>query len=206
MSRPKNPDLAQIRRLYEESLKQHGVTPPGVGWRDPVSHALRFSKLAAVIAVRDESFSVNDLGCGYGAYYEWLVNNGYRVGHFRGHDISEKMLAEARVRFPAAEFAHGERLGTPADYSFACGIFNVRLEAGEDDWRAHIEATLDNLNAFSLRGFAFNLLTTYVDYREPHLYYGDPCYFFDFCKRRFSKKVSLLHDYRLFEWTIHVVK
>jgi hypothetical protein len=114
------------------------------------------------------------------------------------------MLAEARVRFPAAEFAHGDRLDTPADYSFACGIFNVRLEAREDDWRAHIEATLDNVNAFSLRGFAFNLLTTYVDYREPHLYYGDPSYFFDFCKRRYSRNVSLLHDYPLFEWTILV--
>jgi hypothetical protein len=56
----------------------------------------------------------------------------------------------------------------------------------------------------SRRGFAFNLFTTYVDWKEDHLYYGDPGFFFDFCKRELSRSVALLHDYPLWEWTMVV--
>jgi hypothetical protein len=37
--------------------------------------------------------------------------------------------------------------------------------------------------------------------QRPDLYYG-----FDFCKRRFSRNVALLHDYGLYDFTILVRK
>jgi hypothetical protein len=43
-----------------------------------------------------------------------------------------------------------------------------------------------------------------VDWKQDDLYYGDPLFFFDHCKRTFSRTVTLLHDYPLYEWTIHV--
>ena len=196
--------LRPIAKLYEESLTQHGTAPMGVGWRDEASHLLRLRKLA--YAIDYANTSINDLGCGYGAFYDYLVKEGVAVRQFRGYDISEKMLVRARSLHPDGEFLLGSALDRPAEYSFACGIFNVRLEQSEQSWLAHIERTLDNLNAFSTRGFAFNLLTTWVDYREAHLYYGDPLHFFDLCKRRYSRSVALLHDYPLYEWTIVVRK
>ena len=56
------------------------------------------------------------------------------------------------------------------------------------------------------KGISFNLLTKYADYEADNLYYGDPLYFFDYCKRNLSKYVTLLHDYELYEWTILVKK
>lgn len=200
------PDLSPIRKLYEDGLDRHGVASPAVGWRDEAGHRLRFAKLATVIDAASGPASVNDLGCGYGAFHEYLVETGVAPAHFRGYDISARMVAEARKRVPGAEFREGSAIEAMADYSFACGIFNVRLTESEADWLAHIERTLDNLHAFSTRGFAFNLLSTYVDYREPHLFYGDPCHFFDLCKRRYARKVALLHDYPLYEWTIAVTR
>jgi len=198
-------DLQPIVRLYEESLEQHGLKPLGVGWRDEDSHLLRFDKLATVIDVGERS-SINDLGCGYGALHDYLISRGIKVSVFRGYDISDKMLEQAKIRVPHGDFRKSSVLDETADYSFASGIFNVRLQEGEANWLGHIERTLDNLFQHSSRGFAFNLLSTYVDYREPHLYYGDPLHFFDYCKRRYSRRVSLLHDYPLFEWTITVRK
>ena len=205
MSERDPPNLRSVAKLYEDSLEQHGVKPLGVGWRDEVSHRLRFEKLAAVIE-RGDAVSINDLGCGYGAFHDFLGTVGVEVSLFRGYDVSEMMLREARERVPAGEFHCASLLDANADYSFASGIFNVRLQESEDVWLSHVERTLDNLFEFSERGFAFNLLSTYVDYREPHLFYGDPLYFFDRCKRRYSRRVSLLHDYPLFEWTITVRK
>jgi hypothetical protein len=38
------------------------------------------------------------------------------------------------------------------------------------------------------------------------LYYADPLFFFDYCKTRFSRFVTLIHDYPLYEFTILVRK
>jgi SAM-dependent methyltransferase len=201
-------DLAGVAKLYEDSLRQHGAVPMGVGWRDIDSHRVRFKKLAAVIRENQELISVNDLGCGYGAFFEYLMESGVSLRQFRGYDLSEEMLAEARRRTSESnvEFALGSRLDQSADYCFASGIFNVRLKTGEEEWRQHILDTLDNMYEMARFGLAFNLLTSYVDWRDDNLFYGDPAFFFDHCKRRYSKHVALLHDYPLWEWTIHVQK
>jgi hypothetical protein len=50
------------------------------------------------------------------------------------------------------------------------------------------------------------MLTKYsdADRMRGDLYYGDPAFFFDHCKRSFSRNVALLHDYGLYEFTILV--
>jgi len=58
------------------------------------------------------------------------------------------------------------------------------------------------------QGMAFNMLTKYsdADRMRPDLYYADPLFFFDYCKRNFAKNVALLHDYHLYDFTIIVRK
>ena len=107
-----------------------------------------------------------------------------------------------------ARFIHSAVPDRVADYGMASGIFNVRLEAGDDDWMQHITNTLDVLNETSERGFAFNCLTSYSDQHlmRDYLFYANPGQLFDLCKRRFSRNVALLHDYDLYEFTILVRK
>jgi len=38
------------------------------------------------------------------------------------------------------------------------------------------------------------------------LYYADPIFLFEHCRRTFSRFVSLIHDYPLYEFTILVRK
>jgi hypothetical protein len=133
-----------------------------------------------------------------------LEKSNFNISHYRGYDISEKMIENARkfVNDKRAEFIHGDKITKIADYSFASGIFNVKFEVNEDLWQKYVEYILYNMNEYSKRGFSFNILTKYVDFKKDHLYYADPLYYFDFCKSNFTKKVSLFHDYELFEWTI----
>jgi len=199
------PDLAPIAGLYEDSLSRFGQTAMGVGWRTEDSQRLRFEKLLHVLdGAGDEPIEVNDLGCGYGALFEHLERGPCPVATYVGYDISEEMLQAARQRVPPTRgrLVAGDRVTEPADYSFASGIFNVRLSADEASWSAYVRTTVRNLAEYSRRGFAFNLLTTYCDYKEEHLFYGDPLWWFDWCKREVTPSVALLHDYPLFEWTI----
>jgi hypothetical protein len=51
-----------------------------------------------------------------------------------------------------------------------------------------------------------NALTAHndVDKRRANLFYADPAEWFEHCRRSYSRHVSLLHDYPLYEFTILV--
>jgi len=201
--------LAKVGKLYSENVQRLGVQPTAVGWRDADTHNMRFRKLAAVIdaASPTDPLTVNDYGCGYGAMFNFLAGYSPDLVRYDGYDISPEMLAAAKdqVTDERSHWHQSSTIETDADFSFVSGTFNVRFEASDAKWQEFITNTLQMLAAKSQRGIAFNLLSTYVDWREDHLYYGDPGWFFDYCKRNLSGRVTLLHDYPLYEWTIYVV-
>jgi SAM-dependent methyltransferase len=201
--------LAGVGAYYSERLREHGMTARGVDWNSEASQAVRFDQLLKVCDA-GTGFSLNDLGCGYAGLVDALAARGTAF-EYRGWDISEAMVQAACVRFagdPRVRVQTGSIPDSPADYTVASGIFNVRLDAPDDEWLAHILETLDVMDRVTTRGFAFNCLTKYSDRdrMRDYLYYADPCLLFDHCKRRYARNVSLLHDYDLYEFTILVRK
>lgn len=201
--------LSPIADYYTDKLNTHGETPRGVDWNGEESQFLRFSQLCKIIGIASD-FSVNDLGCGYGAMYDYLLKT-YNKVTYNGYDVSTAMIEAAMQRHPGAASARyvvSDKPDVIADYGIASGIFNVRLGHKDADWLKYIEKTLAILHETSSKGFAINCLTSYSDEdkKRPDLFYADPCYLFDYCKRRFSRNVSLLHDYNLYEFTLLVRK
>jgi SAM-dependent methyltransferase len=201
--------LAEVAEYYSGKLAQHGDTARGVDWNGDESQYLRFAQLCKVI---DETvpFSLNDLGCGYGALLDYLRAQ-FRAINYYGCDVSAEMIEAARRRHPSDASVHFSRSAEPpllSDYGIASGIFNVRLRRSDGEWRIYLESMLDVLNRTSGKGFAFNCLTSYSesDKMKDYLYYADPLVLFDLCKRRYSREVALLHDYGLYEFTIIVRK
>lgn len=200
---------AEVADYYSAKLAKHGETPRGVDWNGEESQVLRFQQLSKVIA-QPSGFSVNDLGCGYGAMFEYLDSRYHEIS-YRGVDISSDMIQAARKRYATSSnscFTVSADPAEIADYSVASGIFNVRLDRSDDEWLNYMKATLEVLDRSSHRGFAFNCLTCYsdADKMRSYLYYADPCALFNLCKRRYSRHVALLHDYDLYEFTILVRK
>ncbi len=201
--------LSEVGAYYTSKLRDHGATPRGVDWNSADSQALRFDRLLEVC--RDEAApSIIDYGCGYGALADHLRSAG-RSFRYQGFDISAEMVAAARARHqgrPESGFVADESQLAPADYALAGGIFNVRLGTPDEVWSAYLRDTLVRLDALGVRGFAFDALSLYSDpeRRRPDLYYADPLALFDHCKRTFSPRVALLHDYPLYEFTILVRK
>lgn len=198
--------LGDVGGLYTSNVEKYGAEPAAVGWRDRETHELRFDKLCEVLPRDGVPFTVNDHGSGYGALFEYLVAKDYPVSAFCGTDISVDMLevARARVTDPRAAFVEATLPPSEADYTFVSGTFNVRLGASEEAWEQYVKDTLVTLAERSRRGLAFNLLSTYVDWRDDNLFYADPKSFFDFCRTELGRYVSLLHDYPLYEWTMLV--
>jgi hypothetical protein len=119
------------------------------------------------------------------------------------------MVHEARKRHGGAADARFTQAAEPteaADYGVASGIFNIRFERSDAECQAHLLDTLDGLWRTSARGCAFNCLTRYSqpEKMRAELYYADPCVLFDACQRRYARRVVLLHDYELYDFTIIV--
>lgn len=128
------------------------------------------------------------------------------------------MLIEFRKKFSNYYFGNyylflsdklNIKLNFKVDYVVVSGTFNVKFGINTKNYKKYVLEKLNEINEIneiSLKGFSFNLLTKYVDYKKRHLFYADPLFFFDYCKKNFSKYVSLIHDYPLYEFTILVYK
>ena len=197
----------QARAYYEAKLRAHGATPAGMDWNSQASQELRFGQLARLWEDEPQA-GIVDYGCGYAALATYLRGRGHQ-GPYVGFDVSAEMiqaagghvaaLGECRVTSQRAEL-------TPTDYAVASGVLNVKQQASDAAWASYVHETIADLAALGGRGFGFNALTLYSDAekRRPDLYYADPLELFDHCKRTYSRFVTLLHDYPLYEFTILV--
>lgn len=206
--------MDKIADYYSSQLGKHGATARGVDWNGEESQLLRFQQLVKIFGSDESDLDgqiVADLGCGYGALYEYLVDMGFREFVYHGYDISDEMCHATSRRlsqYDGVSVRHSSQISERCDYGVASGIFSVKIEETDERWQKHIYAVLDAMNDMCEKGFSFNCLTSYsdADRVKDYLYYADPAKIFDYCKRNFSKNIALLHDYGLYEFTILVRK
>jgi SAM-dependent methyltransferase len=198
---------ARVRDYYDDKLRTHGATPRGADWNSLDSQELRFRQLGRLWAGEPDA-AILDYGCGYGAMAGWLRRQGH-TGAYLGFDVSSEMIAAAAAANagqPDVSFASARPTLAPADYAVASGVMNVKMDTPDAAWRAYVLETIADLAALGRRGFAFNALTSYsdADKQRGDLHYADPLELFDHCKRTYSRFVTLLHDYPLYEFTLLV--
>ena len=136
--------LDHVNSYYSDKLKQFGPVAQGADWKSLDSQFLRFDQLCKLLP-SSERFSILDYGCGYAALISYLRERGF-VFDYRGFDISEEMLIEGRKLYgsgPDIQFFQDENTLEPVDYTFASGIFNVKLETSAEEWTKYILHSLD---------------------------------------------------------------
>lgn len=202
-------ELDNVKKYFSDKLKAHGPTHLGVDYNSTESQEARFFQLIKVIDA-SAKYSLLDFGSGYGGMYDYLVRLGHRL-HYVGYDIADPMILKGRELHPDNPdcwFTSDLQEVPMVDYAVVSGTFNMKLEADFEAWTEIVLEALQQMNRCASKGLAFNMLTKYsdADRMRPDLYYGDPCFFFDYCKRNFSRNVALLHDYNLYDFTILVRK
>ena len=126
-----------------------------------------------------------------------------------GFDVSERDGRGRRLPRPSPSNAAGSPRARPhCSRRTTCLRAAVQREAGHapGEWRLYIEETLRTMASLARRGLAFNALTVYSDpdRRRPDLYYADPLGRCSISASAPSPSVvALLHDYPLYEFTIH---
>jgi SAM-dependent methyltransferase len=198
---------AGIEVYYTDKVLTHGAMPRGVDWESGDTQALRFAQLLEVCDFSN-AFSLNDVGCGYGALLEFLAKfHAATSVDYLGIDISAAMIGHARRLWRnrrRVNFVVAHASPRMADYSIASGLFNVKLDQPTAVWESYIAKTLADMHKTSRRGFAFNFLAPQAAKQapQPELYRTSPQRWIERCEREFGSSVKLLRGYGLREFTL----
>ena len=202
---------AALARYYTDTVQTYGATPHGVDWRCVPTQELRFVQLLKLCDF-SAPFSLNDLGCGYGALLAYLAkrHDATPVAYL-GVDVSAAMIDAAlqlwsKRRGRHTEFAVGHASARAADYSVASGIFNVKLDPSAARWRRFVAATLDQLHATSRRGFAVNFMAPLPRGTKDSagLYRTPAGVWRRYCEQRLGARVEVITGYGMREYTLLV--
>jgi SAM-dependent methyltransferase len=200
---------ADVERYYTQKVLMYGATAPGVDWTCRPTQELRFVQLLKLCDFR-LPFSLNDVGCGYGALLSFLAkrHRGAKVDYL-GTDLSQAMIDQVKPsRRPSirSRFVVASSIPRVADYSVASGIFNVRLQQSTACWTLFVEQMLTAMHAASRLGFAVNFLAPVGSGMQdiPELYRTSPEVWMHYCERQFNAKVELARDYGMCEFTLLV--
>ncbi|QFT77190.1 trans-aconitate 2-methyltransferase [Erythrobacter sp. THAF29] len=201
-------DIEALAKHYSELVKKHGDAAESAQYADRGTQERRMEVLCEIGVTK--SSKVLDFGCGTGQMLSLLKRTIGFEGEYVGYDISPEAIKFARNAHPEGRFEVRDIIAEPAeesfDYVLVSGVFNNLIT----DNRGFFETISRTLMAQARKGYAFNMLSRYVDYLDEGLFYEDPAYAFQFCKEELSPLVSLRHDYAVregsmpFEFTIYV--
>jgi SAM-dependent methyltransferase len=196
-----------VNDYYTKRLAKYGSTALGVDWICTPSQELRFVQLLKLCDF-SRPFSMNDLGCGYGALLAYLSKRHAEAAiDYLGIDLSFSMIESAKSLWQktfGAEFVVGHASSRIADYSLASGIFNVKLDQPVKLWERYIRKTLADMHSMSARGFAVNFMAVQEPNQvpQPNLYRTRPDMWVRYCERVLGCGTDIVENYGLREFTL----
>ncbi len=202
-----------MEKHYSRTLREYGATSRGVDWGSNLKKVrMRHAKMAELMKEnKSKNPSILDVGCGYGAFYEYLQKNRLGSIHYTGIDVSLPMIIKAKDLHPRADFLVGDFMEKDFghrrfDYIVCNGIFTQKLSVPEKDMRFYLRKFISKMNKLSRKGFAFNTMSSHVNFRRRHLLYMDPAELLDYVLKNVSRRVVMDHVALPYEYVCYVYK
>jgi SAM-dependent methyltransferase len=209
-----HPISKAMKEHYSKTFSEHGTNSMGVDWGSQEDRAfLRHQKIADVFDLKDEEFSVLDVGCGYGAFLDYLNDskNSYKNIEFVGIDVVPEMVETGQSNHPDARFICSDILqhnfeDQIFDYVVCNGILTQKLTANDDDMEDFAHQIIQRMFSLCRKGIVFNGMTSYVNFQVDNLFYKDPLEMLSWVMSEVSPHVKLNHAYPLYEYMIYAYK
>jgi cyclopropane fatty-acyl-phospholipid synthase-like methyltransferase len=198
--------IEDLQSHYKNLFIQHGDSAEAVQYASRESQERRFKFLVEVGDLNGKS--ILDFGCGTGQLYAYLQTQGVTVS-YHGVEIVDEFIELCQSKYPSQSFGKIDAFeGKNFDYVFVSGVFNNLIKNN----REFYQSTLKKLFGMTRIGLSFNMMSAYVDYQDPGLFYEYPENVFSFLKKEITPYVSLRNDYEVktgvipFDFTVYAYR
>ena len=204
----------EMKAHYSQRFDEFGATSRGVDWSKEEDVCVRYDKMLAVmgqeLADINNQITLLDVGCGYGGLFAYAEKKGIKM-QYTGIDVASNMISWAKKHLDNGKFIEADF----TQYSFGkrkfgfivCnGILTQKLSASLLDMDEFAKKLIKKMFDLCDKGIAFNVMSTYVNFFAPNLYYKHPAELLSYCLSEISRKVKLDHSYGLYEYTLYVYK
>jgi SAM-dependent methyltransferase len=197
-------DITTVASLYNSRFDLYGRDIKTVGWGNEVSQNLRFEVLFRGLNLKGKT--ILDVGCGLGdliPYLEQRTNGDFK---YIGIDIAEKLVHNAILTYGGnnRDFYVGDIFSLKdinVDISILSGALSFK-EPGIEDYACEVMKAMFDV---SREAASLNFLTKYVDFELEKNQHYQPELIYSWAKK-LSKRINLLDDYPLYEFTIQILK
>src|SRR5215831_16065930 len=195
-------DVSQVVRRYQQRIAEHGATFASLNSGDEHKQELRHGVLAS--ALRGVNPSILEVGCGLAGFYSHLLRN-HQNCSYRGYDIVPEYVAECRRNYPEAHFelrnVFLEGIDGVYDTIIMSQVLNNRYVKSDNMQVMHraLKLAFEHTRV----SVAVDMLSTYVEFRNPDLFYYSPEEIFRIAKE-IAPRVVIRHDYRAFEFCVQL--
>jgi len=211
----------EIAEYFEGLLEKHGDHYLSLDWNSKESQLVRFSVLLDIIsfAQKKDDFSILDVGCGIGHFYEFLQETNLLDAlkiDYSGIDISGKMIDFSKKKYPKIDFRVidliSDKFDKTYDYLACSGIFNVRM-ADIASHKETVKKMLSRMYHLSDHGVSANFLAQSSLYLVPEGETPETSKYVFFAEeeviswvKAISESYIVRHDYHPGDFTVYMLK
>jgi len=191
-------------KLYKEKNQQYGHGAPENLWRRKESQVRRFKKFLDVVDFRNKT--VLDVGCGYGDFYHFLINNGVALKQYIGCDLMPEHCGVAVEKLPKdCQIIEGDFLVEnfqEVDIAILSGSLNAEFE----NWEEISLSIIDKMWRLSREAICFNMQSSHGlndGYKDKVLKYRNinPAFWVGYAHKK-TCRYGLYHDYMHYDYTV----
>jgi hypothetical protein len=204
-------DIRSIQEDYFRNIYMDNMDSTMAVSSESMNHKhLRFKKISTIFE-KDDDFSLHDVGMGIADFKKFLLRD-YPDKNiiYSGSDILPEYCDKAKATFPSDTFYLRDiSEAVPPDhydYVILSGVFHQKRNIHIPMWEKFLEKMISSAFSICKKGIAFNVISPFVDYYQPEVYYCNLPKLLFFINDSMSRFFSIFHDYALFEITIFVYK
>ena len=189
----------EISNIYNKRFDTFNNTPKGVFWNSKLSQDLRLNIILDKILqnTKSDEFSIADIGCGYGRFYEILKERNLddKV-KYHGFDINKKIInfCKNNKDFVNVKFGISALPFDDTDYVVMSGTYNLTPTNDISLWEDYIIKNLTNNWKFVRKAMIFNCLIKEKRKIEKKLYYTELSWIQKICDRNFCDPEVIKHN------------
>ena len=155
---------SKIAEIYNQRFLKLGPSPEASMWFSQKRQFARFDIILNEIKLlnKNNKRSIIDIGCGYGAFFEFLSERGADdIWSYYGYDVSNEVIKFCKEKYSqGAVFYTGSIPTFTAEFIIMSGTYNFFPMKDYNSWRLYFFRSLKALWSKTTCAMIFNLQTS----------------------------------------------